>query len=438
MDYIKQIDYLNETSQIDMYIYSCEYLNIQSMNENTITDALKKAWTAIIEAIQTAWEWFKRNVIKAIKYLQQKLFKNKNKAKEVKSTEIPQLKEPISRKVLPTEGRTEFYRLDSKRKEYTTAIKNYAHIRLIRAGAQSMTEEELREWLNSISRATSLIVNSDAIIFQNKGKSKEILFDNIALFKDDNLDNEDKYFSEETYTQLNADDINNIYSETDKFNKILSDANKDSHLIDTLYDRTNKLAKKMSNAKNTEEQTPYFQKAVIICTKLIMETSRVIAAEIKILNSAIDYNDKFLDDIFSKIEKNDNYQYLSKNPTIEDAIKNNDKLALKTILTGKIGFDPRFETSDFYETYNYIKSRGIDLEEPYEIQEGEPVNTLPKEKWTKEYFQLNLVWLEDNFCLKKRLPIIKQIGKYTYRDKNDITFGGSWKASRNGNDYYNF
>jgi hypothetical protein len=38
-------------------------------------------------------------------------------------------------------------------------------------------------------------------------------------------------------------------------------------------------------------------------------------------------------------------------------------------------------------------------------------------EWDEHYFQMNLVWLRDNFNLTNRLPKIKRIGEAVYRNK---------------------
>lgn len=75
---------------------------------------------------------------------------------------------------------------------------------------------------------------------------------------------------------------------------------------------------------------------------------------------------------------------------------------------------------------SYIKQRSIAtngqeliLEEAYKKQEDE----YKKSDWDEEYYKLNLVWLQDNFSISRRLPEIKKIGKVVYKDK--MTMGKS-------------
>lgn len=103
---------------------------------------------------------------------------------------------------------------------------------------------------------------------------------------------------------------------------------------------------------------------------------------------------------------------------VDSYIKANDIVALRGILIGKINRDPKFITRHFENTYNYIKNKGISLEEPYVIQSSEKET---KEENTVDYFRFLLVQLNNNFALEERLPKIKEVGRIAYKDKR--TFG---------------
>lgn len=110
--------------------------------------------------------------------------------------------------------------------------------------------------------------------------------------------------------------------------------------------------------------------------------------------------------------------------TYSNAIKNKDIGVLRALLTGIIGSDPTFATTEFDEAKRYIDDQSmaiygekLEITEAYKIQEDE----VEEAEWDEKYFQMNLVWLRDNFNLDKRLPKIKKIGQFVYKDK--VTLG---------------
>lgn len=126
-------------------------------------------------------------------------------------------------------------------------------------------------------------------------------------------------------------------------------------------------------------------------------------------------------------------KYFNPEKTYDKAIREKEIGVLRALLTGIIGSDPTFVTTEFDEAFDYIKKKSIDfngeelvLTEEYKKQEDE----YEKEKgeWDEHYFQMNLVWLRDNFCLSKRLPLIKEIGMTVYKNKK--TLGKSKEESR--------
>lgn len=126
-------------------------------------------------------------------------------------------------------------------------------------------------------------------------------------------------------------------------------------------------------------------------------------------------------------------KYFNPEETYDKAIREREKGVLRALLTGIIGSDPTFVTTEFDEALEYIKKKSTDyhgeeliLTEEYQKQEDEYEKET--EEWDERYFQMNLVWLRDNFCLSKRLPLIKEIGKIVYKNKN--TLGKSKAESR--------
>jgi hypothetical protein len=119
-------------------------------------------------------------------------------------------------------------------------------------------------------------------------------------------------------------------------------------------------------------------------------------------------------------------KYFNPDETYDKAIRNKDVGVLRALLTGIIGSDPTFVTSEFAEAQAYIKDKSIELygeelilNEDFKKQEDEIDKTVEGE-WDEQYFQMNLVWLRDNFNLTDRLPKIKTIGEAVYRNKKTL------------------
>lgn len=126
-------------------------------------------------------------------------------------------------------------------------------------------------------------------------------------------------------------------------------------------------------------------------------------------------------------------KYFYPNETFDTAILKNDKGVLKALLVGIIGSDPTFATDEYSEALQYISNkssvigRHINLEEEYAQQEDE-YKIENEQDWTEEYYQMNLVWLRDNFSTKTRLPLIRTVGKYVYRNRSTM---GKAKVKQN-------
>lgn len=119
-------------------------------------------------------------------------------------------------------------------------------------------------------------------------------------------------------------------------------------------------------------------------------------------------------------------KFFNPDETYDKAIRNKDVGVLRALLTGIIGSDPTFVTSEFDEAQAYIRDRSKELNgeelvlnEDFRRQEDEVEKTTEAE-WDERYFQMNLVWLRDNFNLSDRLPKIKKIGEVVYRNKKTL------------------
>lgn len=116
-------------------------------------------------------------------------------------------------------------------------------------------------------------------------------------------------------------------------------------------------------------------------------------------------------------------KFFNPDATYSNAIKNKDIGVLRALLTGIIGSDPTFATTEFDEAKRYIDDQSmaisgekLEITETFKIQEDEVEGA----EWDEKYFQMNLVWLRDNFNLDTRLPKIKEIGQFVYKDKTTL------------------
>lgn len=127
------------------------------------------------------------------------------------------------------------------------------------------------------------------------------------------------------------------------------------------------------------------------------------------------------------------YNFFNPDETYSNAIRNKDVGVLRALLTGIVGSDPSFATTEFDEAKEYIDDQSmtingekLEITEAYKIQEDEV--DIDETEWNEKYFQMNLVWLRDNFNLDTRLLKIKKIGQLVY--KNKTTLGKSKAENR--------
>ncbi len=107
-------------------------------------------------------------------------------------------------------------------------------------------------------------------------------------------------------------------------------------------------------------------------------------------------------------------KYFETTESIEASIREKDRDSLIAILVGVINRDPTFATTRFDEAYRYISDQsGLVLYEDKIHLELEYKNDV----WDKDYFRMQLVWLQDNFC-RERVEYIKQVGMKVYENEH--------------------
>lgn len=103
------------------------------------------------------------------------------------------------------------------------------------------------------------------------------------------------------------------------------------------------------------------------------------------------------------------------NSVFENSINSNDISAIKTCLENIISLDPLFKTTDFADACNYVRNKGVMIDEAYELLPGE-IFSDKSEDWTRPYFFGLTEFLRRNFAVKERLPHIKEAGKVAFKD----------------------
>lgn len=111
------------------------------------------------------------------------------------------------------------------------------------------------------------------------------------------------------------------------------------------------------------------------------------------------------------------YEFFEPTQEINSYIDNGDTIALRGIIVGVINRDPTFATKRYDEILDYISKRLNIWDERVELPGEYEVS---REKWDKEYFRKQLVWLSQNFN-RERVLYIEDVGKHVYA--NEYTWG---------------
>ena len=121
------------------------------------------------------------------------------------------------------------------------------------------------------------------------------------------------------------------------------------------------------------------------------------------------------------------YEFFEPTQDINSYIDNGDTDALRGIIVGVINRDPTFATKRYDETLDYISKRINIWDDEWVKLPGE--YEVPREKWDKEYFRKQLVWLSQNFN-RERVRYIEDIGKHVYANEH------TWGKERARNFYH--
>ena len=97
-----------------------------------------------------------------------------------------------------------------------------------------------------------------------------------------------------------------------------------------------------------------------------------------------------------------------------NAIENKDLTYLRAYITEGILLDPCFEKNDCQHCMDFLKEKGIDITEPFQLNANESPTPQNKAEWNKDLFFYKVTYLRRNFAYDKRIPEIKDIGKEVY------------------------
>lgn len=103
------------------------------------------------------------------------------------------------------------------------------------------------------------------------------------------------------------------------------------------------------------------------------------------------------------------------NSVFEKSISSKDISAIKTCLENVISADPLFQTTNFEDACRYVRDKGIQIDEKYQLLEVEKLSQNATD-WTKLYFFGLTDCLRLNFAVKERLPHIKEAGKVAFKN----------------------
>lgn len=90
---------------------------------------------------------------------------------------------------------------------------------------------------------------------------------------------------------------------------------------------------------------------------------------------------------------------------------------LRSFITSEIINDPTFKNGDCHECMAYLKSKGIDITVPYELNPSEEDTPVNKELWTKNLFLRKVEYLRRNFAYDERIDDLRNIGRVAYADE---------------------
>ena len=101
-----------------------------------------------------------------------------------------------------------------------------------------------------------------------------------------------------------------------------------------------------------------------------------------------------------------------------EAVEKRDFPELRTYITEKIQADPLFEKNESKLCMDFLKEKGLDITEPFQLNGGETPIPADRTKWDKWLFHDKVICLRRNFAYDERIQDIEKIGKEVYGKEN--------------------
>lgn len=100
------------------------------------------------------------------------------------------------------------------------------------------------------------------------------------------------------------------------------------------------------------------------------------------------------------------------------AAQKNDAPYLRSFIASEIINDPTFKRGVCDDCMTYLKTNGVDITVPYELNTTEEPTPTDKTKWDKRLFLRKVEYLRKNFAYDERIGELREIGKVAYHDES--------------------
>lgn len=99
------------------------------------------------------------------------------------------------------------------------------------------------------------------------------------------------------------------------------------------------------------------------------------------------------------------------------ATQKEDVPYLRSFIASEIINDPTFKKGVCDECMSYLKSNGVNITVPYELNTTEEPTPTDKSMWDKRLFLRKVEYLRKNFAYEERIGELREIGKVAYYEE---------------------
>lgn len=120
-------------------------------------------------------------------------------------------------------------------------------------------------------------------------------------------------------------------------------------------------------------------------------------------------------------------------PEFIAAMQKEDKPYLRAFIASEIINDPTFKRGYCDDCMAYLKTNGVDITIPYELNITEEPTPADKASWDKGLFLRKVEYLRKNFAYDKRIAELREIGKVAYAEElagEQVNFNKAPKGRR--------